>query len=97
MWDSLGAGMVAAKCMAREENLRSDDDAGGLQPGGLLRRNPHVKRCEDVPEEKRVKDIFVRVEMGRGCVHLVYEMTTGETVGEREVVWESRGDDGGLR
>jgi hypothetical protein len=35
--------------------------------------------------------------MVRGRVDLVYEMTTGETVGEREVVWESRGDDGGSR
>ncbi|KAF2033696.1 hypothetical protein EK21DRAFT_58220 [Setomelanomma holmii] len=99
VWDSLGAGMVAAKCMAREEDLPHITHINGIDGHGgveaLLVRNPDVRSCADVPEEKRVKDIFVRVEVTKGRVDLVYEMTTGERLGEKEVVWESRGDDAG--
>ncbi|KAH7077908.1 hypothetical protein BKA63DRAFT_274237 [Paraphoma chrysanthemicola] len=97
VWDSRGAGMVGARCMAREEGLTPFDTHGDgeVQDDGdgdeyLLRRNPNVNSCEDVKEEKRVKDVFVRVEVVRGRVDLVYELTTGEKIGEMELVWEKK-------
>ncbi|KAH7088458.1 hypothetical protein FB567DRAFT_339148 [Paraphoma chrysanthemicola] len=99
VWDSRGAGMVGARCMAREEGLTPSDTHGDGDAQGdddndeyLLRRNPNVNSCEDVKEEKRVKDVFVRVEVVKGCVDLVYELTTGVRIAEKGVVWEKKGE-----
>jgi hypothetical protein len=88
VWDSVGAGMVAAQCMTKEENLpphlHLDDD--------ILRRNPNVQSCVDVPESARVRDILVEVKVVEGRIDLVYSMTTGEASTEQQVIYESRGD-----
>jgi hypothetical protein len=74
--------------MTKEENLpphlHLDDD--------ILRRNPNVQSCVDVPESARVRDILVEVKVVEGRIDLVYSMTTGEASTEQQVIYESRGD-----
>jgi hypothetical protein len=92
VWDSLGAGMVAAQCMKREEKLDPDQVLDLDNVAKFLERSPTVNQCSDVPESARVRDILVAVKAVDGRIDLVYSMTTGEDSEEQQVFYESRGD-----
>jgi hypothetical protein len=92
VWDSLGAGMVAAQCMKREENLDPGQPLDLNNVARLLELSTAIKSCSDVPESARVKDIHVSVKTVGGRIDLVYSMTTGENTEEQQVFYESRGD-----
>jgi hypothetical protein len=92
VWDSLGAGMVAAQCMKKEENLDPDQPLDLDNVVDFLRRNTAVNKCSDVPESARVKEIHVAVKVVDGRIDLVYSMTTGEDSEEQQVFYEARGD-----
>jgi hypothetical protein len=94
VWDSLGAGMVAAQCMAKEEKLDPDQPLNYENVDGYLKRNPKVTSCADVPESARVRNILVRVKVVEGRVDLVYSMTTGEECAGEQVLYEARGHGG---
>jgi hypothetical protein len=92
VWDSLGAGMVAAQCMKREEKLDPDQTLDLDNVAKFLERSTSVNQCSDVPESARVKDIMVAVKVVDGRIDLVYSMTTGENSKEQQVFYENRGD-----
>ncbi|KAF2828604.1 hypothetical protein CC86DRAFT_437976 [Ophiobolus disseminans] len=95
VWDSLSAGMVAAQCMKKEENMCEAADVD-FSDARFLARSSSVNCAADVREECRVRRIAVAVKVVRGRIDLVYSLTTGERVGERQVIYESRGDGGGV-
>lgn len=96
VWDSLGAGMVAAQCMKKEENIDPDVPLGFDNVAEFLTRPPKIRDRSEVPEHARVKDIYVEVKMVEGRVDLVYSMTSGESMDARQVIYESRGDGVGM-
>jgi hypothetical protein len=89
VWDSLAAGMVASQCLKREEDL----DISWDPTTTILPLNPKIRECQDVPEWRRVRDIYVNVKTSEGKVNLVYSMTLG-TDTEKQIIYESRGDMG---
>jgi len=93
VWDSLGAGMVAAQCMKKEEALSSTEYLNFEDPC-FLARNPGMNFASDVPEYRRVRNVSVEVKIVQGRIDLEYSMTTGEKVSERQIIYESRGDRG---
>lgn len=95
MWDSLGAGMVAAQCMKKEEDIDPHVPLGFDNVAEFLARPSRISDRADVAENCRVKDIYVEVKMVEGRVDLVYSMTSGENVDARQVIYESRGDGAG--
>ncbi|KAH5808853.1 hypothetical protein HBI93_237180 [Parastagonospora nodorum] len=88
IWDSTGAGMIAAQCMRLEENLPSS--------APFTQRNPAITACADVPEPRRVRDMVLEVKERGGKVDLVYTLVTGEGVEGVKVVYESWRGAGGL-
>jgi hypothetical protein len=79
--------MVALQCMKKEEGLPSVSSIPYSIP------SPTIRAAIDVPEHRRVRAIFVAVNVVDGKIDLACSMTTGESVRE-EVVYESRGDVG---
>lgn len=92
VWDSLGAGMVAAQCLKKEENIEPDVPLGFDNVAEFLARPPTIRDRSEIPENARVKDIYVEVKMVEGRVDLVYSMTSGAMDEGRQVLYESRGD-----
>lgn len=92
VWDSLGAGMVAAQCMKKEEDIDPHVPLGFDNVAEFLARPSKIMDRSQVAENCRVKDIYVEVKMVEGRVDLVYSMTSGENVDARQVIYESRGD-----
>jgi hypothetical protein len=89
VWDSLAAGMVASQCLKREEDL----DISWDPTTTILPLNPTIRECKDVPEWRRVRDVYVNVKAIKGNVNLVYSMTLGMDT-EKQIIYESRGDMG---
>ncbi|KAF2852433.1 hypothetical protein T440DRAFT_516831 [Plenodomus tracheiphilus IPT5] len=73
VWDSLGAASVAAECLKREEDMRD----ASIGPNNWLPLSPTCMTCSDVPEWRRVKDLFIGVQMAEGNITLTYAMTNG--------------------
>ncbi|KAH7400641.1 hypothetical protein DE146DRAFT_653543 [Phaeosphaeria sp. MPI-PUGE-AT-0046c] len=94
VWDSLGAGMVAAQCLKKEENIDPHVPLGFDNVADFLARPPTVTDRSEVLENARVKDIYVEVKMVEGRVDLVYSMTSGAMDEGIQVLYESRGDGG---
>ncbi|KAH8732421.1 hypothetical protein GQ44DRAFT_754950 [Phaeosphaeriaceae sp. PMI808] len=92
-WDSLEAGLVSLQWMRKEENLPHHSSFADLQKNIFLQRNPDIQSAGDVSEAARITDVYVEVKTVEGKIDVVYEMTTGEKVGERRVMWEMMGDE----
>ncbi|KAL1799746.1 hypothetical protein ACET3X_000088 [Alternaria dauci] len=84
VWDSLAAGMVAAQVLKQEEGILDAE----LSEGNWLSMG-RVERAEDVKEEKRLGDLFVRVEMregGAGAIEMRYDRSDGEKLKEETIL-----------
>ena len=88
IWDSTGAGKIAAQCMLLEESLPLSSP--------FTARNPRVNSSADVPERRRVRDMLLEVKERGGRVELVYTLITGEREEGVKVVYESWRGAGGL-
>lgn len=75
MWDSYGAGMVALQCVKLEENIADRVDIG---PDNWLPLSPNVKQGADVPESRRVQNVFVAVQMAEMKIVVNYVLRSGE-------------------
>lgn len=73
VWDSLGAALVGAECVKKEEDLQGVD----IGSDNWLPLNPRYTVCHDVLEWQRVQDIFIGVRMADGEIDLTYSMTNG--------------------
>jgi hypothetical protein len=75
VWDSFGAGMVAVNTTKLEEGL---SDTVELGPDNWLPLGSKVTKCSAVPEEKRVGEIFVSVNMNERQIGCNYMMRNGD-------------------
>lgn len=77
VWDSFGAGMVSLQCVKIEEGIDATVDLG---PDNWLPLNPECTDGSQVPEIKRVQDVFVSVNMTERQIGVNYLLRSGETV-----------------
>ncbi|KAH7139380.1 hypothetical protein B0J11DRAFT_516671 [Dendryphion nanum] len=77
VWDSYGAGMVALQCIKLEENIAERVELG---PDNWLPTSPKVQRGPDIPEHKRVEDVFAAVNMKDRKIVVNYRLRNGENM-----------------
>lgn len=77
VWDSFGAGMVALQCVKLEEGI---DQVMDLGSENWLPLTPRCKHSADVPEKRRVQDVFVSVNMAERQIGVNYLMRSGEAL-----------------
>lgn len=51
--------------------------------------NPDIRGPEDIPEERRVRNIFISVKAAEGKIETGYQLTTGEMLSET-VIFEKQ-------
>ncbi|ORY10403.1 hypothetical protein BCR34DRAFT_602119 [Clohesyomyces aquaticus] len=73
VWDSFGAGMVSLQCVKLEEGL---DEGVDLSYDNWLPLGK-FKSGTDIPEPKRVQDVFVAVNMAERQIAVNYHMRSG--------------------
>lgn len=85
VWDSLGAGMVGAAIVRKEEDLGEVD----IGPDNWLPFSPTCNESKDVPEWRRVQDIHIAVDMAEGQIDLTYAMANGDRWSEQKSLLEA--------
>ena len=75
VWDSYGAGMVALQCLKLEENI---PDRVELGPDNWLPLSPTIQQGSDIPESRRVQNVFVAVNMADRKIVVNYVLRSGE-------------------
>lgn len=74
VWDSNGAGMVAVQVVKLEEGI---NDTVELGPDNWLPLKSSCKEAGDVPDDVRVQDVFVSVNMAERRIGVNYLMRSG--------------------
>ncbi|CAO2647876.1 Nn.00g087980.m01.CDS01 [Neocucurbitaria sp. VM-36] len=78
VWNSVGAGIVGLDWLKQEEGLEHVD----LQQDNWVPLTSGVRRAGDVPEERRVLDVHLKVDAEEGSMAFTYKKLNG---GEWEV------------
>lgn len=84
-WDSLGAGLVAAECLKKEEGLEHVD----IPANNWIPMNTGITQCADVQEKDRVLDVQPGINLALGHMRLAYNMANGESWVEQRDLFKS--------
>ncbi|KAJ4377883.1 hypothetical protein N0V83_000713 [Neocucurbitaria cava] len=86
VWNSVGAGIVGLDWLKQEEGLNDDDGAVG-RLSVVPPLTPGVQVAADVPEDRRVLDVYIRVYAEEGLAGFSYKRKGGERAWEVKRGW----------